>query len=160
MPEAIPEAPAADVTPAEPGATPETPAELGEGGVKALAAERDARKASDKLAADLTQRLKAFEDRDKTDAERQAEETETLRRENAELKSGALRAEVANAKGVPVALLSGSTQEQLEASADALIAFRGEKTANRLVVPNEGNSPSTQGSSESVFAASLFGSSD
>ena len=153
-----PETPTAEVAPAESGATPETPVELGENGLKALAAERDARKAAETVSADLAKQLKAFADRDKTDAERQAEETETLRRENAELKSGALRAEVANAKGVPVALLSGSTQEQLEASADALIAFRGEKTTNRLVVPNEGNSPSTQGSSDSVFAASLFGS--
>lgn len=39
----------------------------------------------------------------------------------------AVRAEVAAEKGVPVALLNGSTREELEAAADALIAFRGEQ---------------------------------
>jgi hypothetical protein len=36
-----------------------------------------------------------------------------------------LRAEVASAKGVPAALLTGTTQEELEASADAMLAFKG-----------------------------------
>jgi hypothetical protein len=39
-----------------------------------------------------------------------------------------LVSEVAREKGVPVALLTGSTKEELEAAADALIAFRGDKT--------------------------------
>ncbi|MET0887903.1 MAG: hypothetical protein ABWX92_15810 [Mycetocola sp.] len=51
------------------------------------------------------------------------------------------RARVAAAKGVPEALLTGSTQEEFEAAADALIAFRGEQSSNRLLIPNEGNSP-------------------
>lgn len=142
------------------GTKPDAPEGLGEGGVKALAAEREARKASDKLATDLAQKLKAFEDRDKTDAERQSEETETLRRENAELKSGALRSTVAATKGVPAALLSGSTQAELEASADALIAFRGDKSSTPLLVPTEGKSPSKQTSSESEFVGALFSSGD
>lgn len=47
----------------------------------------------------------------------------------AEVEQRALRAEVAADKGVPAALLSGTTLEELEASADALIAFRGAKQA-------------------------------
>lgn len=43
----------------------------------------------------------------------------------AEVEVRALRAEVAADKGVPADLLSGSTQEELEASADRLLAFRG-----------------------------------
>lgn len=43
----------------------------------------------------------------------------------AEVEVRALRAEVAADKGVPADLLSGSTQEELEASADKLLAFRG-----------------------------------
>jgi hypothetical protein len=135
---------------------PETKAEdapLGAPGLAALQAEREARSA-------LERELKEFKDRDKTDAERQAEETETLRRENAELKSGALRATVAATKGVPAALLSGSTQTELEASADALIAFRGSQANAQLVVPNEGKSPTKQPNAESEFVASLFGSGD
>lgn len=54
----------------------------------------------------------------------------------------ALRGEVAAAKGVPAALLSGSTQEELEAAADALLAFKG---------PGD-HVPSTPGDGEDVNA--------
>lgn len=137
-------------TPVEPVATTEP---LGEPGLAALKAERDARAA-------VERELKEYKDRDKTEAEKQAEETETLRRENAELKSGKLRADVAAAKGVPAGLLSGSTQAELEASADALIAFRGEQTSTKLVVPTEGTSPSVQPSSDKEFVKALFGNGD
>ena len=43
----------------------------------------------------------------------------------AELESKALRMQVAAAKGVDADLLSGSTQEELEASAERLLAWRG-----------------------------------
>lgn len=147
--EVTPEAPE---TPLEPVAMTED-APLGEPGLAALKAEREAR-------ADLERQLKEYKDRDKTDTERQAEETETLRRENAELKSGALRASIAADKGVPVHLLSGSTKEELEASADALITFRGERANTPLVVPTEGTSPRPSKSAEKVFVADLFGSGD
>lgn len=52
-----------------------------------------------------------------------------LERDNAELATAKLRSDVAASKGVPVALLTGSTQEELEAAADALIEFRGEQKA-------------------------------
>lgn len=69
----------------------------------------------------------AWEESQKSESEKRDERQKELERENAELKSGKLRADVANAKGVPAALLSGSTQEELEAAADALIEFRGEQ---------------------------------
>ena len=53
-----------------------------------------------------------------------------LRRKAAELESRALRSEVAADKGVPSSLLTGSTREELEASADALIEFRGERESS------------------------------
>ena len=148
-------APETEVAPEVVTPEPQNPADapLGAPGLAALHAERDARAA-------LEKELKEFKDRDKTDAERQAEETETLRRENAELKSGALRATVAATKGVPAALLTGGTQAELEASADALIAFRGESQASGLHVPTEGTSPTKQVSTESEFVAGLFGKSD
>jgi hypothetical protein len=150
----VPTAPVSDapVTPEAP-VPPTADAPLGEPGLAALKAEREAHAAAVK-------KLKEYEDRDKTDAEKQAEETETLRRENAELKSGVLRANVAAAKGIPVNLLSGSTQEELEASADALIAFRGSQTSNPLVVPKEGNSPLNPGDPNRNFVGKLFGSGD
>jgi hypothetical protein len=72
-------------------------------------------------------RLKALEEANKTEAEKVADKLAAAEKRAAELEGKALRAEVAAAKGVPVALLTGSTQEELEAAADALIAFRGEQ---------------------------------
>ena len=72
-------------------------------------------------------RLKALEEANKTEAEKTAERLAAAEKRAAELEAKALRAEVAAAKGVPFALLTGSTQEELEAAADALIAFRGEQ---------------------------------
>lgn len=52
--------------------------------------------------------------------QRAEEQAKTLAREK-------LRSDVAAAKGVPAGLLSGSTKEELEASADQLLEFRGEQ---------------------------------
>lgn len=65
----------------------------------------------------------------KTEAEKVQERLDAAEKRAVELELKATRAEVAAAKGVPVELLSGGTQEELEASADALIAFRGEQKA-------------------------------
>lgn len=101
-----------------------------------------------------------WQDSQKTEAQKQSDELAELRKENGELKSGKTRAEVAAAKGVPVALLTGSTQEELEAAADALIAFRGAQSSTQLHVPNEGKSPTVKPNTESEFVGALFGSSD
>lgn len=55
----------------------------------------------------------------------------------------ATRLRIAAAHGVPANLLSGSTEDEIEASAQALIEFRGEQTPERtrLVIPTEGGSP-------------------
>ena len=68
-----------------------------------------------------------FEEANKTELQRSADRADAAEAKVAEIEARATRAEVAAAKGIPAALLSGSTQEELEASADALIAFRGEK---------------------------------
>jgi hypothetical protein len=77
--------------------------QLGDGGVKALQAERDARKAADKRVKDLEAKIAA---RDREDC----------------------IAAVAKAKGLTeaqAARLAGSTKEELEADADALLeAFK------------------------------------
>lgn len=75
--------------------------------------------------AEAKKRLKDIDDAAKTEAQKQAETLAELQQENAKLKVEALRAQVAGAKGVPPDLISGSTKEELEASADALIAYRG-----------------------------------
>ena len=78
---------------------------------------------------DAAKRLAEIEEASKTEAERTAERLAAAEKRAAELEAKALKAEVAAAKGVPAALLTGSTQEELEAAADALIEFRGEQKA-------------------------------
>lgn len=75
--------------------------------------------------------LAQIKEANKTEAEKAAARAEAAEKRAAELEGKALRAEVAAAKGVPVALLTGSTQEELEAAADALIEFRGEQKPSR-----------------------------
>lgn len=93
-----------------------------------------------KAAAD---KLREFEDAQKTEAQKQQEALEQAQRELAELTVAKTRAEVAASKGIPAELLSGSTQEELEASAEALIAYKGEAAQQKLIIPNEGGSPAS-----------------
>lgn len=71
-------------------------------------------------------KLAEIEEAQKTEAQKTQERLEAAEKRADELELKATRATVAAAKGVPAELLSGSTQAELEASADALIAFRGE----------------------------------
>ena len=110
--------------------------ELGEGGQKALAAERKARAAAEKTASaaqkqldDMAKRLQAFEDRDKSEAQKLAERAQTAEAAAAKASSKLLRYEVASDKKLPpgwAGRLQGSTKEELEADADALLKELGE----------------------------------
>lgn len=122
------------------GAKPDEP--LGAPGLAALQSERQRADAAEKAAKDLAAKVQAFEDRDKSDAQKQQEALERTQKELAELTVAKTRAEVAAAKGVPVALLTGSTQEDIEKAADALIAFKGEQPKQKLIIPSEGKAPS------------------
>jgi hypothetical protein len=105
-------------------------------------------------------KLTEIEEANKTEAEKVAERLAAAEKRAVELEAKATRAEVAAAKGVPIGLLSGGTKEELEASADALIQFKGESGSTTLHVPNEGKSPTAQVDSKKQFAKSLFGRSD
>lgn len=83
---------------------------------------------SAKANADKASRFDEFEEANKTEMQKAADRATAAEAKVAEFESRTLRAEVAASKGIPAALLSGSTKEELEASADALLAFRGEKT--------------------------------
>lgn len=72
-------------------------------------------------------RLAEIEAANQTEAEKVQARLEAAEKRASDLEAKALKSEVAAAKGVPSALLTGSTQEELEAAADALIAFRGEQ---------------------------------
>lgn len=97
--------------------------------------------AAAKVNEEAAQRLAAFEESQKTEAQRLQEERDQAKADLAAERAARLRAEVAATKGIPANLLSGSTQEELEASADALIAFKGAQEPQKLYVPNEGKSP-------------------
>ena len=98
-------------------------------------------------------KLTEIEEANKTEAEKAAARAEAAEKRAAELEVKALRAEVAAAKGVPVALLTGSTQEELEAAADALIEFRGEqKQAPSSSALGRVNTQKVKGSTADQFA--------
>lgn len=83
--------------PTDPPADP--PADLGEAGKKALAGERAARKAAEKLAAEQAAKLREFEDRDKTDAEKLASAKDAAEKKAAAAIARAVSAEVRAAAG-------------------------------------------------------------
>lgn len=123
-------------TPTAPAATPQgDPAEtLGEGGRKALDAERAARKVAEKSAADALARLKQIETAQLSDLERAQREAAEARDALASLTKQALRDRVALTKGVPADLaefLSGDTEDEIAAKADVLLARLNAPTSPR-----------------------------
>lgn len=108
---------------------------LGEGGKKALAAERRLRERAEKTAAshqqkltDLQKRLQEYEDRDKTETQRLADAKDAAEREAATAKQELMRYRVAADKKLPVELaarLRGSTEEEMAADADNLLELLG-----------------------------------
>lgn len=135
-----PTPPAQPAASAAPGATPDEP--LGAPGLAALQSERDARKAAEQKVADAEAKVRKYEDRDKSEEQRANDELTTAQKELADTK----RALIAATKGVPVELLTGTTQAEIEASADALLQFKGTTPATppqpqRYIVPEEGGKP-------------------
>ena len=107
------------------GATPNDVAELGEGGKKALSAEREARKAAEKSVAELKAQLDKIEEANLSDLEKAQKAAAAAEQRLAEIESTALRQKVAIEKGVPakwVDRLRGSTEEELAADADLILA--------------------------------------
>ncbi len=137
-------APDQSSTPA-PNPNPEAPRDedlLGEAGKRAIAEERKARKAAEKLAADRETKLREFEERDLSEAqklERKATDNEARASEN---ESRLLRLEVALSRVIDEETLArvlsgakrlvGSTREELEADAEELFgAVLPKKDARR-----------------------------
>jgi hypothetical protein len=106
--------------------TPETGGESIEGLRLALKAERDARKSGDKRARTLETRLRELEDRDKSEAEKLAARAADSDRRASEAEAMLLRLEVGAEHSLPadaVQLLHGTTREEIETSAQRLVAF-------------------------------------
>jgi ElaB/YqjD/DUF883 family membrane-anchored ribosome-binding protein len=115
--------PTPPAVPAAPPAPPTADEPLGDGGKKALDAEREARRQADKALADLR---KEIEDSKKTAEQKASDALNAAQRTADENAARALRYEVAAAKGLDLSLaarLSGTTKEELEADADSLMAL-------------------------------------
>lgn len=98
---------------------------LGDAGKKALDEERKARRDAEKALRDAEARIKDLEDKGKTAEQQVAEKLAGLEKRADEADARALRAEVAQAKGLNAAQakrLAGTTREELEADADDLLA--------------------------------------
>ena len=80
-----------------------------------------------KANAEAAKRLAEIEEASKTAEQKQAETLANLQAENARLMAESLKAQVAAAKGVPADLLAGTTEDELNAAADRLLAFKGEQ---------------------------------
>lgn len=97
--------------------------ELGDAGKRALDAERKARKAAEKRAQDAEAKVKQAEDAEKTEVQRLTDLVDELKKRAEEAEAKALRFTIAAAKELSLAQarrLVGSTQEELEADADAM----------------------------------------
>ena len=108
-------------------ADPKPDAPLGEPGLKALQAERDARA---KAEADLATLRKQVEDASKTDEQKAADDLKAAQALAATTTLTALKYEVAADKGLDLKLavrLNGTTKAELEADADNLKPLLGAK---------------------------------
>ena len=102
-----------------------------------------------------------LEEASKSELQKAQERAEAAERALADATATAVRAEVAAAKGVPVALLSGDTREALEASADALLAFRDETARKGNYAPSEGRTSNIdKGGELREFTRNLFATRD
>lgn len=113
--------------------------ELGDGGEKALKAERDARRTAEKqlrearkAASDALAQVKQFEDANKSETQKALDQIAELKKALTDKDTviaakdrETQRATVAAAKGVPANLVTGDTPEDMEASAEAALEWRG-----------------------------------
>ena len=112
--------------------TAETPVEgqqaeetLGDPGKKALAAERDARKAAERRFAEAEARLKEIEDAQLSELQKAQRDAEEYRSQLASLQLESARSRVALEKGVPsdlIEFITGEDEEQMAAKADLLMS--------------------------------------
>lgn len=112
---------------------------LGDGGKAALEAERKARREADRQMKGLQAKLQEFEDRDKSELEKLQARLAAAEKSATEATLKALRSDVAQAKGVPALLLTGSTEDELNASADALLSFKGKPASAPPAAGTQGN---------------------
>lgn len=164
---ATPTPPVAATDPAAPAPTDPTtqgdPAALGDAGKRALDAERAQRTAAERQARELKARLDEIEAANLSDLEKAQRERDALAQQLQTAQQDAARSRVALEKGIPSELLSGATPEEMTASADRLIAWRGTAAAASPPAPPVPQPDSSQGargttpSEDDVLYTQLFG---
>ena len=113
---------------------------LGENGMKALKAEREANKAAKARIAEYEAKIKAFEDKNKTESEKEAERIQALEKSNAENSRKALQYEVAAEKGIPLKLatrLRGDDKDAMLSDADDLLPLIHNETKTPDLKPDK-----------------------
>ena len=135
-------------------------AELGDAGKKALSAEREARKAAEKSAAELKAKLDEIEQANLSELEKAKLAAQEAQDRLAEITRQNLRNSVALAKGVPADLaefLTGDTEEEISARADALLSRLNAPTTPRPDLsqgPKGDGGPATTGDAFAAFIES------
>lgn len=137
----------------------ETPTgeQLGEGGIKALQAERDARKAAEKAASELQAKIDALNAEKLSDLEKAQLEAKQADERAAKAERDALRFKYAAKHGISEEdaelFLTGDTEEAVSAQAERLAA-RNHAAPNtpKPDLTQGGNGVSTPGSTGEMFA--------
>ena len=113
-----------------------------------------------KANADAARKLKEIEDRDLSELQRAQRDREEMAAKYAELQREALRSNVALAKGLPpevARILAGSNEDELNAHADALLAWRGNVTPpTPRPDPGQGARPATPQAEEDALYSQFF----
>lgn len=140
-----PPTPTPTPTPPAPPPPPTPPGEpLGDGGKAALDAERKARRDAEKAAKELAERLKAIEDKDKSELEKAQALAADLQAKYATAEAQRLRLQVATTHGIgsdDLVLMTGTTEDELAAQARRIVALntgRAAATAIPAFVPAPG----------------------
>lgn len=129
--------------------------QLGENGLKALQAEREARKALEKQLSDAQAAIKQHEDANLSELEKAKKEATDVQAELESLRRESLVNKVALTKSLPVELtqfLTGSDEAALNEQADLLLSRLGKPQTPKPDPSQGGQSNKTEKSNAQVFA--------
>lgn len=138
-----------------------TPDDLGDAGKKAIDAERRNARAAAKERDALAAKLKDYEDRDKSEAEKATDRIKTLESEVAAARRDALRFKIASQFGIgdedADLFLTGTDEETLTIQAKRLSDREADRKKQGNHVPREGTSVPTGLTDDArAFARALF----
>lgn len=132
------------------------PAELGEGGKKALEAERTARKAAEKAAADLQAKLEGIERANESELDKARREAQEFREQAQQAAAEAIRFRIAAEKGI-----TDNVDLILTATDEDTMRRQADLWASRTPEPTAGPRPDlTQGGSGAPLALNSDGLED